>query len=109
MFVEWFWELVSSSAAAQGALYTIAILLLGMAARRVVWLSHVKRMAVICYYYAEEQGLLKGLQGAEKLVPFMERLKEEYFSEFGQLPTPKAIAIAVEKSESKVLEEHLGK
>ena len=102
-------NLVLESAPIQGAIYALLVFLLGLAVKRFQWVRHIKQQAIIAYWYAEEQGRLKGFKGAEKLKPFMEKLRDEYFKDFGKMPTPKAKAIAVEQLESKIDEEHLGK
>ena len=102
-------NLVLESAPIQGAIYALLVFLLGLAVKRFQWVSHIKQQAIIAYFYAQDQGKLKGLKGAEKLAPFMDKLRDEYFQDFGKLPTPKAKAIAVEELEKKVSEEHLGK
>ena len=88
------------------ALVTVATLLI----KRFRHGKHVANLSILAYKYANEQGLLQGIKGYDKLSLFMENFVKRYEAEYrGLTPTPEDKAAAVKVAEKEVVkEDHLG-
>ncbi len=69
-------------------------------------LKQAWRWGEIAYLYAEDQGLLNNLKGAEKWKPFRDKLAELCRKETGKEPTPFIVGQATTKMEKCVDKEH---
>lgn len=100
---------ILSVPAVQSAIAVLIVALIGFLAKKYSWAKKVALAAADAYQYAEDKGYIQGLKAYQKLDPFMDKLNELIWQEFGREPTPKDIGKAVEVMETLVQKEHVGK
>ncbi len=72
---------------------------LGLLVKRFSWAQHVMHAVVYAYSYADAVGALDGLKGTQKLLPFGEKIVEQFLAKHGRPPTVKEMKYCLKKME----------
>lgn len=59
------------------------------------YVRFVRRLAEAAWAFAEEEGILKDINGADKVAPFLEYFLQQWEQRFGETAPPKAQGMAM--------------
>lgn len=59
------------------------------------YIRFVRRLAEVAWSFADQEGILKNIKGADKAAPFLAKFFELWDQRFGELPPPQAQGIAM--------------
>lgn len=72
---------------------------IGLLIKRFNWINHVMHAVVYAYSYADALGAFENLKGEQKLLPFGEKIIEQFVSKYGRPPNVKEMKYCLKKME----------